>query len=144
MSTQPRLLALAATLMSLLLAPAHAGGLPSTANEPVSRLPMCDAPSVQGAVRHTIARGEPYYRGGIAIENMDLIDETGSARNAPSPVNRRYCRARAYLSNGHQYPVYYMIEEHGGFVGLSWNVEACLPGYDRWHVYDGNCRVVRR
>ncbi|MEI2383655.1 cytoplasmic protein [Breoghania sp. JC706] len=144
MSALPRVFALTATLVCLLFAPAHAEGVYFGLTGGPTSLPLCDAPSVQSAVRRTIARADTDYRGGISIEKMDLVGQTGYALDTPSPVARRYCRARAYLSNGRLHPVYYMIEAYSGFVGVSWNVEACLPGFDRWRVNDGNCRVVRR
>lgn len=145
MSALSRLFVLTAALMSVTLTSALAGGSPYYyPDAPGANLPACDAPSVQSAVRRTIARADFSYREGLVIDEMDLIDQTSVSQYAPSPVARRYCRARAYLSNGRTHPVYYMIEEHAGFVGLSWNVEACLPGHDRWHVHDGWCRTVRR
>ena len=109
MSALPRVFALTATLLSILFAPAHAEGVYFGLSGGQTALPVCDAPSVQSAVRRTIARADAGYRGGIAIETMDLIDQTGYALDTPSPVARRYCRARAYLSNGRLHPVYYMI-----------------------------------
>ncbi|MDJ0931543.1 hypothetical protein [Breoghania sp.] len=140
MSALPRFLVLDTALMSMLLTPAFAGGAYSGANGHGAALPDCAAPSV----RRTIASADTEYREAIAIKTIDLIGQTGFTQDNPSPLAHRYCRARAYLSNGRQHPVYYMIEERAGFVWLSWNTETCLPGYDRWHVHDGQCRVVRR
>lgn len=57
-------------------------------------------------------------------------------------VARHYCRATAHLSDGHQRPVWYLIEEGQGFVGVGDNVEFCVAGFDRWHVYNGKCRTL--
>jgi capsid protein len=58
-------------------------------------------------------------------------------------VARHYCRATAHLSDGDQRPVWYLVEEGQGFVGVGNNVEFCVAGFDRWRVYDGNCRSLR-
>lgn len=60
-----------------------------------------------------------------------------------SRVARQYCRATALLSDGHKRSVWYVIEAGMGFASLGNNVESCVAGFDRWHVYDGYCRVLR-
>jgi hypothetical protein len=59
------------------------------------------------------------------------------------PISRRYCSATAALSDGDRRPIWYLIEDGMGFVGLGDNVEFCVAGFDRWLVYNGSCRVVR-
>ena len=58
------------------------------------------------------------------------------------PIARRYCNAIVRLSDGQDRPVWYLIEYGQGFAGLGDNVEFCVSGFDRWHVYNGNCRVL--
>ena len=58
------------------------------------------------------------------------------------PIARRYCSAVVRLSDGQDRPVRYLIEYGQGFAGLGDNVEFCVSGFDRWHVYNGNCRVL--
>lgn len=60
-----------------------------------------------------------------------------------SPVERRYCHGVVYLSNGHRSDLWFLIENPMGFAGIGSNVEFCVSGFDRWHVYGGNCRVLR-
>lgn len=59
------------------------------------------------------------------------------------PIERRYCHAQAALSDGRSRSVWYLIEHPMGFAGVGSNVEFCVAGFDRWHVYNGNCRVLR-
>jgi hypothetical protein len=47
------------------------------------------------------------------------------------------------MSDGRARHVYYAIMEHSGFVGVSWNLRACVDGLDPWRVYDARCRTVR-
>ncbi len=58
------------------------------------------------------------------------------------PVARRYCGATASLSDGRKRYVWYLIENPMGYAGLGDNVEFCVSGFDRWHVYSGRCRVL--
>ena len=59
------------------------------------------------------------------------------------PIERRYCHATAGLSDGRSRDVWYLIERPMGFVGIGSNVEFCVSGFDRWHVYGGRCLSLR-
>lgn len=55
---------------------------------------------------------------------------------------RRYCGATADFSDGHSRSIYYLIVDEGGFTSVGDSVEFCVPGFDRWHVYNGSCRLI--
>jgi hypothetical protein len=80
----------------------------------------------------------------VAIESFHRIGQT---RYLPArenrPVERRYCHARVALSNGKQRAVWYLLENPWGFAGVGTSVEFCVAGFDRWNVYNSNCRVLR-
>lgn len=65
-------------------------------------------------------------------------DETDS----DAPIARRYCGAKVVLSDGRSRDLWYLIESRMGFAGVGDNVEFCVSGFDRWHVYNGRCRVL--
>ncbi|SDU28760.1 cytoplasmic protein [Stappia sp. ES.058] len=133
-------LALAPTLQ-----PAEAGGgdRPYFSWNGEPRVPTCDTAAVRRAVAGQIARADADYLGGIAIEDMSRVVETAYTQGRPSPYARRFCEARAEMSDGRTRRVYYAIMEHSGFVGVSWNLRACVAGLDPWRVYDARCRTVR-
>ena len=87
--------------------------------------------------------GHPRYRG-LSILSIDGEHERLVEYFGPSPIGRRYCQGTAYLSNGEQVPVHYLIEQSMWVAGTGWNVEVCVADHDRWHVYGGNCRVLSR
>lgn len=81
----------------------------------------------------------------VAISDFHSIRET---RYLPAqedrPIGRRYCGAKAVLSDGNSRDVWYLIEEGQGYAGIGGNnVEFCVSGFDRWFVYNGRCRVLR-
>ena len=139
------LILIAATLLLAVAAsaPAAAEERPYLSFNGEPRLPACAAPAVRNAVTSQIARAHPDYIDGITIQAMERVVETAYIVNRPSPYARRYCEARAEMSDGRTRRVYYAILEHGGFVGLRWNLRACVAGLDPWRVYDGRCRTVR-
>jgi len=107
------------------------------------RLPECSAASVQSAVSGTLARAQVDYAGGRTITGISKIREVSYRENGISPLARRYCRGTASLSDGSIRSVHYLVEENAGFVGVSWNVEACLAPLDKWHVYGAYCSTTR-
>lgn len=59
------------------------------------------------------------------------------------PIARRYCGATVLLSDGRSRSIWYLIEYGMGLASIGDNVEFCVAGFDRWHVYNGGCRVLR-
>lgn len=113
----------------------------SFAHEP--RLPECSAASVQAAVAGTLARAKESYAGGRTITQINDVREVSYWVNGLSPLARRYCRGTARLSDDSIRTVHYLLEENAGFVGVSWNVEACLAPLDKWRIYGAYCSTVR-
>ncbi|PLX38378.1 MAG: cytoplasmic protein [Hyphomicrobiales bacterium] len=108
------------------------------------RIPACDDAKVQSTIASRFAKADrEYWREIDAIEAIDAIRQSGYKVDNPSPLARRYCHARVAMSDGRTRTMYYMIEEDAGFVGKCWNVEFCIRGLDRWHIYDPTCRTVR-
>ncbi len=123
------------------------GGILARSNAaPEDRIPACTDAQVQASIRSRFANAErnhSYYEGIDAIGAIDHVTEAGFTVNSPSPLARRYCAARAEMSDGRTRTLYYKIVEDGGFAGRCWEVEFCVRGLDRWHVYDAACRTVR-
>lgn len=105
-------------------------------------VPLCTQKNVIAAARRFLARAHPHYRA-VNVTRFEHVREVPDRRRNPSPLVRRYCAANVTLSNGRHSTAHFFVEEDAGFVGLSWSVSVCIEGYDRWRVYDGNCRVAR-
>ncbi|MCG6857681.1 MAG: hypothetical protein LJE67_06405 [Salaquimonas sp.] len=121
---------------------------PSYFQELFQTFPDCSNGTVKARIiaRFNWADRATFYRGvsirSIDYESEQTIDSFGEP-GVGAPIDRRYCKARAWLNNGKSNVVYYRIERGMGLAGIGFKVEFCLPGYDRWHVYDGACRVLR-
>jgi hypothetical protein len=108
-------------------------------------VPTCDHPSVLADVQERFAYGAVgMLKADLALIAVDKVRQTHPVATTPSPTARRYCAARGHVSNGRTAPVYFLVEQRQGFVGLGWLVTSCVSGYDRWHVNDGGCRAVRK
>lgn len=119
--------------------------LPAPAHVWHSGLPGCDDPSVIATIPVKFATYDRNIIGtGLSVANIDGIHETGLRAGGPSLVDRRYCGATAWLSNGQRSEVVYIIEGPKlGFASIGWHVESCLPGFDPYRVYDARCRSIR-
>jgi hypothetical protein len=124
---------------------------PAYAIEPILKaivtdrsVPDCTSPAVLDTVRDKIAAADAgMTHAGVLLTAVDQIAQDYVSQNDPSPYARRYCVARAGLSDGKTTTLYYLVEERAGFVGVTWNVDACLLGYEPWRVHDGRCHTVR-
>lgn len=108
-------------------------------------LPYCDDTKVLRTIlkRFRKADHRTWKRGLLIDEISHTHERAHRPRDGYGTIGRRYCRARAHLSNGRHPRIHYLIEEHQGFASISWNVEFCIVGLDRWRIYDAWCRTVR-
>ncbi|MEZ5792802.1 MAG: hypothetical protein R3D34_19105 [Nitratireductor sp.] len=112
---------------------------------PFQKFPYCEEARVAERIKSRFNWAENkhgYY--GVAIAGIDRQHERKVVAFGMYPIERRYCRARAALSNGHYQTIHYRIEKGMGLAGVGWNVEFCIPGRDRWHVHGGWCRSINR
>lgn len=80
----------------------------------------------------------------VAIASVGDIRLTRyEPKNNPAEIERSYCKATAAFTDGQSRSVWYLVEGGQGFAGIGNNVEMCVDGFDRWHVYDSACRTLR-
>jgi hypothetical protein len=110
----------------------------------VSHVPDCADPAVLSDIARKFAfQDAVIIHSGLVIVAIDRTRQT-RFKGAPSLVDVRYCTGIARLSNGRSSEVVYIIEAPmKGLFSLGWAVESCLPPFDPYRVYDGNCRSIR-
>ncbi len=93
-------------------------------------LPPCNAAAVVARIPEKFAYYDAHVIGsGLAITGIDRIRENRLVAGGPGFIDRRYCSATAWLSNGRKSEVVYLIEgPKMGFASIGWHVESCLPG----------------
>ena len=80
----------------------------------------------------------------VSIDRFYHVKERRHLPKAPDrPIERRYCKAMVALSDGRSRDIWYLIEGASGSAALGSNLEFCVEGFDRWHVYGGRCRSLR-
>lgn len=106
--------------------------------------PLCTDAKVESRVLMAFNQAERrHWQRGIEMSALEKLHEHRTESFENSIISRRYCMATGFFSDGKRRPVYYMINDHGGFVGLTWSVNHCVIGLDPWRIYDGNCRAIR-
>jgi hypothetical protein len=107
-------------------------------------VPACDSQSVLGEISSGFARMESqYWESALTIEQFDRIYPIGVRPWALDYIPRRFCAARVRISNGEWRNVYYSVREDLGPIGITWDVNWCVTGYDRNRAYAPNCQMAR-
>ncbi len=141
-------LALAFAAFLALGAAAHAAGFITPAEKrwaPYSGvLPASDDPGVLSTISGTFAEKESeYWNSSLQIGGYDRIREIGFRANGLAYIPRRYCVARATLSDMRTRLVVYQVQEHMGFASFGDGVEWCVVGLDRNLAYAPSCSALR-
>jgi len=107
-------------------------------------LPACNDPEALGKITSRFATKERrFWNSDLQIVRIDRVRQTAVRPWDRDLIPRRFCAARAFISDGRIRPVYYWIGEDTGMIGASWGVEWCVVGYDRNWAYHPNCRMAR-
>jgi hypothetical protein len=107
-------------------------------------LPACDDPAALAKIADRFATKERrFWNSALEILRLDHVRETAFRPWDRDLIPRRFCAARALLSDGHLRSVYYWIGEDTGLIGGTWGVEVCVVGYDRNWAHHPNCRAAQ-
>ncbi|PZO77149.1 MAG: hypothetical protein DI629_15210 [Mesorhizobium amorphae] len=74
----------------------------------------------------------------------DIREQVYEPSDEFRPISRRYCSATVTLDNSESRSIWYLIETDQGFASIGENVEFCVNGFDRWMIYNGACRILRK
>lgn len=110
-----------------------------------NRLLPCDEPAALERIQETFAEKEArFWRSSLGIRGFDRVRLVATNPHGQSLIPRRFCTARAHLSDGRVRTVSYAILEDQGMIGATWGVEWCVHGLDRGRSFDPVCRMARR
>lgn len=109
-----------------------------------TELPACDDPGVLSRITQRFEQKESeYWHSRLQIGGYDRIRQIGFRANGLGYIPRRYCLARAGLSDRRPRAVIYAIGENLGIIGWDFGVEWCVVGLDRNLAYAPGCSAVR-
>jgi hypothetical protein len=84
-----------------------------------------------------------FWNSGLEITGFSDIREVAFRPWASDTIPRRFCSARAMMSDGKIRQVHYSIIEDGGFAAFGPGVEWCVTGLDRNWAYNPACKAAR-
>jgi hypothetical protein len=107
-------------------------------------LPTCDDAGVLSRISDRFQQKESeYWNSTLQIGGYDRVREIGFRANGLGYIPRRYCVARAQVSDLKPRAVIYAIGEDLGMIGWGYGVEWCVVGLDRNLAFALGCRAVR-
>ena len=105
-------------------------------------LPACEAALDTIASRFAQKEGR-FWNSGLQILGFERVREIAFRPWAPGTIPRRFCTAKALVSDGRKHAVSYWIGEDTAMIGMSWGVEWCVDGFDRDWSYNPRCKMAR-
>lgn len=108
------------------------------------RLPWCNDQWALDRISWFFAEKESrFWNSPLQIQFFSEIREVAFRPWGYGKIPRRYCEAKAGVSDGKLRTVYYSIIKDGGFAGIGTGVEWCVKGLDRNWAYAPNCQAAR-
>ncbi|MDQ8729008.1 hypothetical protein [Bradyrhizobium sp. LHD-71] len=141
------LLVLIATVLSAASGPANAANLWEKnfwleGPRYDSVVPPCEA--MLGKVAKNFADKESkFWNSSLQILEFANVREIAFRPWESDNIPRRFCTARATISDGKVRTVNFSVIEDGGFAGIWPGVEFCVVGLDRNWAFNPACRMAR-
>jgi hypothetical protein len=156
-------IAVAAAMLALSagVAPAHPPQMPAEERFYAydAQVAACDDAGVIGRIQSNFNwREGAHWNSTLQLNGVTHIRQTHFRPHSRDFIPRRYCTARALMSDGRTRALVYNVVEDAGFSGwhgskllglirfptpASFNVEWCIDGLDRHMTYAQNCRMAR-
>lgn len=110
-------------------------------------IPGCQDDMVLLTVSDRFARMESnYWNSSLTISGYEAVQPVAFRPWGLDYIPRRFCQARAIMSDGHKRTVYYSVREALGSPGLGrteWGIEFCVVGLDRDWGFAPLCKMAR-
>lgn len=104
----------------------------------------CEDPMATGYIQGAFAdREDEYWHSGLRIVGWEDVREIGFRSNGLDYIPRRYCVARAIMSDRKVRSVSFSIVEQGGSIGFTDSVTWCVNGLDRLDAFNPACKMAR-
>jgi hypothetical protein len=104
----------------------------------------CDAPAVLNRIESVFRTTQNAFWGqDLQIMSFDRVRELSLRGNGVEYIPRRYCIARAHLSDGGVHTAIFDVEEAQGIIGIGDGVEYCIIGLDRNFAFSPACSSLR-
>jgi hypothetical protein len=107
-------------------------------------MPSCEDSGVLSTISGRFGQTQrEFWNSQLAIDGFERVREIGFRANGLDYTPRRFCVARATMSDSKQRTVIYNVGSNFGIIGVTWGVEWCVVGLDPNHAYAPDCEVLR-
>lgn len=107
------------------------------------RLPLCNSRGIFGAISSAFHDKESeYWNSDLRLVSFAEPIEVGYRTWGPEFFPRRFCIARAQVSDGAIHDIHYAIIHKAGTLGIAHRVEFCVDGLDRNLAYAPGCKMA--
>jgi hypothetical protein len=109
-----------------------------------AKVPLCTESGPLSRIQSDFHTKEGrYWESDLRIVDFQDVREIAIRPWAADNIPRRFCAARATVSDGIKRRVYYSIVEDGGFAGMTYGIEWCVVGLDHNWAYNPACKMAR-
>lgn len=84
-----------------------------------------------------------FWNSNLEITSFENVREIAVQPWTSGNIPRRFCTARAIISDGKPRTVNFSVIEDGGFASIGAGVEFCVVGLDRNWAFNPACRMAR-
>jgi hypothetical protein len=107
-------------------------------------MPTCDDGGVLSTISGRFGQTQrEFWNSQLAISGFDRVREIGFRSNGLAYIPRRFCIARAAMSDSKERTVIYNVVSAFGIIGATWGVEWCVVGLDPNFAYAPACSTLR-
>ncbi|WP_244470313.1 hypothetical protein [Microvirga vignae] len=104
-------------------------------------LPACADPAVLNDVASSFAKKERrFWNSEHRILAFEGVVQVAWRPWGLDYIPRRYCTGTVVVSDGYRHKVNFSIREDLGFIGIGWNTDSCVDGFDRNYAYAPHCK----
>jgi hypothetical protein len=104
-------------------------------------LPGCADPSVLHDISSRFENKEiRFWNSGLKLVSFERVQEVAWRPWGLDYIPRRYCTGTVIVSDGYKRKINFSIREDLGFIGIGWNTEACVDGFDRDYAFAPHCK----
>lgn len=104
-------------------------------------LPACTDPAVLNNVASNFENKERrFWNSDLKILAFERVAQVAWRPWGLDYIPRRYCTGTVVVSDGYRHKVNFSIREDLGFIGIGWNTDSCVDGFDRNYAYAPRCK----
>lgn len=104
-------------------------------------LPVCEDPVVLNNIAWNFENKERrFWNSDLKILMFEQVEQVAWRPWGLDYIPRRYCTGTAVVSDGYKHKVNFSIREDLGFIGIGWNADFCVDGFDRNYAYAPHCK----